>query len=144
MALTQDGRLLAIDTPLGPNVLVLQQLTGWSRSMPNETSRLWSRRTSSSRSPIARRPRSGASAEKPLAWATESRWVLPRTPRWAPTDSLSAGQSLTITVADQVLITTGQASILMKRDGTITIEGSTIALRASGDIILKGSKIVQN
>ena len=60
------------------------------------------------------------------------------------TDSLSAGQSLTITVADQVLITTGQASILMKRDGTITIEGSTIALRASGDIILKGSKIVQN
>ena len=60
------------------------------------------------------------------------------------TDSLSAGQSLTITVADQILITTGQASILMKRDGTITIEGSTIALRASGDIILKGSKIVQN
>ncbi len=44
------------------------------------------------------------------------------------TDSLSAGQSLTIAVADQVLI----------------IEGSTIALRASGDIILKGSKIVQN
>ncbi len=28
MALTQDGRLLAIDTPLGPNVLVLQELTG--------------------------------------------------------------------------------------------------------------------
>jgi uncharacterized protein involved in type VI secretion and phage assembly len=28
MALTQDGRLLAIETPLGPNVLLLQQLTG--------------------------------------------------------------------------------------------------------------------
>jgi len=60
------------------------------------------------------------------------------------TDTLSAGRSLTITVGDQVAITTGQASVVLKKDGTITIEGATITLRASGEIILKGSKIVQN
>jgi len=59
-------------------------------------------------------------------------------------DSLRAGKSLTITIGDQVAITTGQASIVMKKDGTITIEGTTITLRVSGNIVLKASKIIEN
>ena len=49
-------------------------------------------------------------------------------------------------------ITTGDASISMKKDGTITIKGKDITVQGSGkinikadsDITMKGSKILQN
>ena len=54
--------------------------------------------------------------------------------------------------ADSVSITTGSASITMKKDGTITIKGKDITIdgsgkinvKASSDIVMKGSKILQN
>ena len=67
-------------------------------------------------------------------------------------DSLSVGKNLVITAGDSISITTGSASITMKKDGTIVIKGKDITIDASGkinakassDIVMKGSKILQN
>ncbi len=67
-------------------------------------------------------------------------------------DALSVGKNLVITAGDSISITTGSASITMKKDGTIVIKGKDITIDASGkinakassDIVMKGSKILQN
>jgi type VI secretion system secreted protein VgrG len=67
-------------------------------------------------------------------------------------DKLKAGKTIAIEAGDQITITTGKSSITMKKDGTIVIEGKDITFKASGkiegkasgDMILKGSKILQN
>ncbi|MBX3623029.1 MAG: type VI secretion system tip protein VgrG [Rhizobacter sp.] len=67
-------------------------------------------------------------------------------------DSLTVGKNLTISAADSITIKTGSASITMKKDGTITIKGKDITIEGSGkinakassDIVMKGSKILQN
>jgi type VI secretion system secreted protein VgrG len=64
----------------------------------------------------------------------------------------SIGESLTINAGEQILIQTGDASILMKKDGTIRIKGKDILVeasgkisaRAGGDMVLKANKIGQN
>jgi type VI secretion system secreted protein VgrG len=75
-----------------------------------------------------------------------------RTTSVAEDDSLTVGKNLVISAADSVSITTGDASITMKKDGTITIKGKDITLdgsgkinvKASSDVVIKGSKILQN
>jgi type VI secretion system secreted protein VgrG len=67
-------------------------------------------------------------------------------------DTLSITNNLSITAGDSITITTGSASISMKKDGSITIKGKAITLddggdtniKASGNITMKGSKIMQN
>ena len=67
-------------------------------------------------------------------------------------DKLSVGKNFVLTAADSISITTGSASITMKKDGTITIKGKDITVdgsgkinvKAGGDIVMKGSKILQN
>jgi len=67
-------------------------------------------------------------------------------------DKLSVGKNLVITAADSVSITTGSASFTMKKDGTITIKGKDITIdgsgkiniKASNDVVIKGSKVLQN
>jgi type VI secretion system secreted protein VgrG len=67
-------------------------------------------------------------------------------------DKLSVGKTLAIEVGDQITIKTGKASITMKKDGTITIQGKDITIKGSGeiaataskDMTLKGKKILQN
>ncbi len=58
--------------------------------------------------------------------------------------SISAGKNMTLTAADQITIKTGSASIVMKKNGDITINGKKIQVKASGDIIMKGKKILEN
>lgn len=66
--------------------------------------------------------------------------------------SVSVGKKLAITAADEISLTCGSASIVMKKDGTITIDGKDINVKGSGkinikassDITMKGSKINQN
>ena len=61
-------------------------------------------------------------------------------------------KNLTINAGDSISITTGSASISMKKDGTIVIKGKDISIQGSGkinvkassDITMKGSKILQN
>src|SRR5215468_1758706 len=67
-------------------------------------------------------------------------------------DTLKVGKVLAIEAGDEIAIKTGSASIHMKKDGTITIQGKDITVKgsgkiveeASGDMVLKGSKILQN
>jgi type VI secretion system secreted protein VgrG len=67
-------------------------------------------------------------------------------------DSLSITHNLVIQAGDSVTISTGDASISMKKDGTITIKGKDITVQGSGkinhkadsNITMKGSKILQN
>ena len=67
-------------------------------------------------------------------------------------DTLDVGKTLTITAGDQISITTGSASIVMKKDGTITMQGKDITIDGSGEInakaskniTMKGQKILQN
>lgn len=67
-------------------------------------------------------------------------------------DTLTVGKNLVISAGDSVTIKTGSASISMKKDGTIQIKGKDITvegsgkinIKASGDIVMKGSKILQN
>ncbi|HVR64887.1 MAG TPA: type VI secretion system tip protein TssI/VgrG [Polyangia bacterium] len=62
------------------------------------------------------------------------------------------GKRLTITAGDEIQLSTGSASITMKKSGEIVIKGKDITLdgsgkinvKASGDVIVKGSKISQN
>ena len=75
-----------------------------------------------------------------------------RTADIAQDDSLKVGKNLLIDAGDSVTIKTGSASITMKKDGTITIKGKDITVdgsgkinvKAGGDIVMKGSKILQN
>ncbi|MCA8950136.1 MAG: type VI secretion system tip protein VgrG [Planctomycetes bacterium] len=70
----------------------------------------------------------------------------------AENDQVSIGKSLAIDVGEQIVLQTGQAKILMKKDGSILLEGKDIKIKASGkieaaasgELKLKGSKIVQN
>jgi type VI secretion system secreted protein VgrG len=67
-------------------------------------------------------------------------------------DSLEVGKNLSVTAKDQITLKTGDASITMKKDGTIIIKGKDITIdgsgkiniKAGGDMILKGSKIAEN
>jgi type VI secretion system secreted protein VgrG len=75
-----------------------------------------------------------------------------RTVTVAENDALKAGKNLLIEAADSIILKTGSASITMKKDGTITIKGKDITIEGSGkvnvkassDIVMKGSKIMQN
>jgi type VI secretion system secreted protein VgrG len=66
--------------------------------------------------------------------------------------AIDAKKKFSINVADEFSIKCGDAELKMKKDGTIeligkdiTIKGSgKIAVKADGDVILKGSKVAQN
>jgi type VI secretion system secreted protein VgrG len=57
-------------------------------------------------------------------------------------DTLDVGKSLSITAADTIVLTVGDASITMKKDGTIIINGKDITLTGSGNIAAKAGKNV--
>jgi type VI secretion system secreted protein VgrG len=63
-----------------------------------------------------------------------------RSHRIGDNDTLSVGKVLSITAGDQITIKTGRASILMKKDGTITIQGKDITVKGSGKIVVQASK----
>ncbi|TIM69907.1 MAG: type VI secretion system tip protein VgrG [Mesorhizobium sp.] len=66
--------------------------------------------------------------------------------------SINVGKKLVITVGDEILIKCGSAKFMMKKDGTIALEGKDISVKGSGkisikassDITMKGSKISEN
>lgn len=67
-------------------------------------------------------------------------------------DRLSVAGKLLIDAGDEVTLTAGSASITLRRDGTVIIKGKDIvidaagdaSIRAAGDVILKGRKVVEN
>ncbi|ROM72880.1 type VI secretion protein ImpA [Pseudomonas brassicacearum] len=67
-------------------------------------------------------------------------------------DSLDVGKHFSLTAGDSITLTTGAASITMKKDGTIMISGKNITIDGSGainikankNVVVKGQKILQN
>ncbi|HEY0856435.1 MAG TPA: type VI secretion system tip protein TssI/VgrG [Albitalea sp.] len=67
-------------------------------------------------------------------------------------DSFSIGKKFVVDAGDEISLTTGSASIVMKKDGSITIKGKDIKIegsgkvnvKASGDVIIKGAKVTAN
>jgi type VI secretion system secreted protein VgrG len=67
-------------------------------------------------------------------------------------DNLKVGKKLLVDAGDQIVLVTGSASIVMKKDGSITLKGKDITIEGSGkinikassDVAIKGSKITQN
>ncbi|WP_208108575.1 hypothetical protein [Candidatus Thiosymbion oneisti] len=65
---------------------------------------------------------------------------------------MNIGKNLTIDAGDSITLTTGSASISMKKDGTITIQGKDITVKGSGvtnakaskNVVIKGKKILEN
>ena len=67
-------------------------------------------------------------------------------------DSLDVGKHFSLNAGDSISLTTGAASITMKKDGTIVISGKNITIDGSGainikankNVVVKGQKILQN
>ncbi|MDH4240104.1 MAG: type VI secretion system tip protein VgrG [Phycisphaerae bacterium] len=59
-------------------------------------------------------------------------------------NTLNVGKKLQISAGDQIVLKTGSATIVMKKNGDITIKGKKISVTGSGDIKIKGSKIAEN
>ena len=67
-------------------------------------------------------------------------------------ESRDIGKDLVINVGDSIMLKCGKASISMKKNGDIKIDGKNLVLKGSGkinlkasrDVILKGSKIAEN
>lgn len=66
--------------------------------------------------------------------------------------TLTVGKKMNVQVTDQIniasdkqiLLTSGSASITLKKNGDISIVGKKITIKGSGDVIIKGSKIKGN
>jgi type VI secretion system secreted protein VgrG len=75
-----------------------------------------------------------------------------RTASVGKNDTLKVEKKLSVDAGDQIVLKTGKASITMKKDGTIQIEGKDINIKGSGainlkaskDVVMKGKKIMQN
>jgi type VI secretion system secreted protein VgrG len=59
-------------------------------------------------------------------------------------ESILKAKKVEITADDEISFKTGDAQIIMKKNGDITIQGGKITVKASGDLIMKGSKIAEN
>jgi type VI secretion system secreted protein VgrG len=53
-------------------------------------------------------------------------------------------KKIQLTAQDEINIKTGEAEMILKKNGDITIKGKAITIKGSGDVIVKGSKIAQN
>lgn len=53
-------------------------------------------------------------------------------------------KTITLSADDQITLKTGSASIVMKKNGDITISGKNINVKGSGNVVLKGSKVTSN
>lgn len=66
--------------------------------------------------------------------------------------TVNVGKRLVVDAGDEIVVDTGSASVVMKKDGTILISGKDITIqgsgqidvKAGGDIVFKGSRILQN
>ena len=59
-------------------------------------------------------------------------------------ESLYGGKTISISAGDEIVLRTGSATIVMKKNGDITNEGKTIIIKGLGDVIIAGQKVLQN
>lgn len=58
--------------------------------------------------------------------------------------AFQAGKKMALIAEDEIILKTGSASIVMKKNGDIQIKGNKITIKGDGDITIKGSKILEN
>ena len=58
--------------------------------------------------------------------------------------TMVAKKRVNISAGDELVIKCGQASIVLKKNGDIAITGKAISVKAAGDLVLRGQKILQN
>ena len=58
--------------------------------------------------------------------------------------SVKGDKNGVINIKDQLTIKVGKASITLKKNGDITINGKTINVKGSGNIVMKAQKILEN
>lgn len=58
--------------------------------------------------------------------------------------SLQVGDRMQLLADDEIVLKTGSASITLRKNGEITIVGTTINVRGSADVVIKGSKVATN
>ena len=58
--------------------------------------------------------------------------------------TISGGKKGVIDIKDQLTIKCGKATITLKKNGDIAINGKKINVKGSGNIVMKGSKILEN
>ena len=75
-----------------------------------------------------------------------------RTTQIGKDDKAQVGKKWVVQAGDEISFVTGSASLVMKKDGTIQIKGKDITItgsgkigiKASSDVVIKGSKIAEN
>ncbi len=53
-------------------------------------------------------------------------------------------KTITMNADDEIIIQTGAAKMVMKSNGDITLSGKTINIKGSGNVVIKGSKVITN
>lgn len=53
-------------------------------------------------------------------------------------------KTITMDADDKIIIQTGAAKIIMQSNGDITMSGKTINIKGSGNVVIKGSKVITN
>jgi type VI secretion system secreted protein VgrG len=56
----------------------------------------------------------------------------------------ASAKTISLEAADEITLKTGSAKIVMKKNGEITISGKDINVKGSGNVVLKGSKVLAN
>ena len=59
-------------------------------------------------------------------------------------EAMFQAKKVQIVADDEISIKTGDAEIVMKKNGDITIKGGKITIKGSSDVVVKGSKIANN
>ncbi len=54
------------------------------------------------------------------------------------------GKQVVISAVDRLILQAGKASLVLNKDGDITIEGKNIQIKGSADVIIKGAKVRTN
>lgn len=57
---------------------------------------------------------------------------------------VQAGVNMSLQGADQLALTSGDATILMKKNGDIALQGKKINIKGSGNVTIKGSLVLEN
>lgn len=57
---------------------------------------------------------------------------------------VAAAREIVLQAGDQLTLKSGSALIVLRKDGTITISGVRVEVKSSGDLVLKGSKVLTN
>jgi type VI secretion system secreted protein VgrG len=58
--------------------------------------------------------------------------------------TMAAGKQMIITAGDRLTLQAGKSSIVLNKNGDITINGKDIFIKGSGPVTIKGSKVTTN